>query len=260
MKFLVAFLLLPVFVNAQDNCVDQFFTRGKKVPAPSKVMLKERNGKVINLADFLNSHSTSSLGFEAQYGVFDLDKDKKKEIIIYSYTGGAHCCDEFYFFSNSGLNNYSFTAKTYAGNVCVTDSNEFVYSFHEQFGYFFTCFACAYEDSSDAAPIDVSSIRLRYVKGRLQLVPPDKELNAQVNDNLGKLGEQPYEKLEDETAQDNGLRKAFAMNLAVYYFSYGKNLAATQKIFHKYYKYPDAKKVWTAFAKQLAYMSRENLF
>ncbi len=90
--------------------------------------------------------------------------------------------------------------------------------------------------------------------------PVDRELRSQINDNLGKLGEQPYEKLEDEIAQDNGLRKEFAMNLAVFYYSFGKNIIETQKLFNKYYKFPDAKKVWTAFLKQLQHMKKDNDF
>jgi hypothetical protein len=50
---------------------------------------------------------------------------------------------------------------------------------------------------------------------------------------------------------DEGLRKEFAMNLVVYYYSFGRNLAQTQQLFNKYYKFPDAKKIWAEFARQL---------
>ena len=38
-------------------------------------------------------------------------------------------------------------------------------------------------------------------KGKVAVVPGDKELRSSINDNLGKLSEQPYEKLENEIAE-----------------------------------------------------------
>ncbi|MBL0131551.1 MAG: hypothetical protein IPP43_10835 [Chitinophagaceae bacterium] len=177
-----------------------------------------------------------------------------------NYTGGAHCCDEFYFFKNIGPDKYQYVAKTFAGDVCVSDSNEFSYSFYQQLGYFFTCFACAYVDTSDGAPVEVRGIILKYLKGKLTVVPGDQELRSIINDNLGKLGEQPYEKPDTAFGQDNGLRKEFAMNLAVFHFSFGRNILETQKLFNKYYKFPDAKKVWAEFVKQLQYIRKESDF
>jgi len=81
-----------------------------------------------------------------------------------------------------------------------------------------------------------------------------------INDNLGKLGELPFGKLDDELAMDDGLRKEVAMNLAVFYYSFGRNLSETQKLFDKYYRYPDAKKVWAAFTKSLLYIRKDNDF
>jgi hypothetical protein len=247
-------------IDPGGDCIDKFFSRTRKLPAPEKVMLIQKNGKTIGLQDFLKSQSVSELGIEARYGLLDLDRDGRKEMIIYDYTGGAHCCDEIYVFANSSLNQYRYMAKMFAGDVCINDSNQFVYSFHQEFGYFFTCFACYYEDSTDAGPIPMDHITLRYSKGKLLVVPPDKELRSKINDNLGKLGEEPYVKLADEADQDNGLRKAFAMNLAVAYFSFGKNLPATKALFNKYYKHPDAGKVWTAFVKQLQRLAMDNSF
>jgi hypothetical protein len=243
-------------IELGENCMAKFIERSVK-PVAAKTQVITKAGKTLSLAGFVK---TVDSGNFSEQMLVDLDNDGKKELIVTNYTGGAHCCDEVYVFSNITDLKYKHTARLIAGNTCITDSNLFIYDFYEQFGYFFTCFACSYSDSSDTAPEPVHNITLKYQKGKLTVVPGDTELKNTISDNLGKLGEQPYETLEDGIAQDNGLRKEFAMNLAVYYYSFGRSLAATQQLFNKYYKYRDAKKVWAAFARQLEYMRKDNDF
>ncbi len=249
-------------VETEQDCTERFFQEGEKTTNPGKIQLITKTGKIVNLANFLKKLEMDSgaISSPVNYTFTDLDNDGKKELVISNYTGGAHCCDELYFYKNIAPNTYQYTAKTFAGDVCITNKNEFVYDFYQQFGYFFTCFACAYADSSDAAPVPVHTIIMKYNKGKLSVVPGDKELSSTVNDNLGKLGEQPYERLEDASAQDNGLRKEMAMNLTVYYYSFGRSLPETQKLFNKFYKFPDAKKVWIAFVNQLGFIRKNNDF
>ncbi len=233
-----------------------FFQQGEKAKDPAKLILVTKAGKSLSLANFLKKEDM----MYADHVIDDIDNDGKKELLINNFTGGAHCCDEIYIFRNIGANKYQQAAKLFAGHTMITDKKEFIYTFYEQFGYFFTCYACGYADTTDEAPIDLRTVTLKYNKGKLQVLPGDPELRSIINDNLGKLSEQPYEKLDDELAQDNGLRKEFAMNLAVFYFSYGKNLVETQKLFNKYYKFPDAKKVWTEFVKQLQGLRKDSDF
>ena len=214
-----------------------FFRQNEKITSPATVKLITKANKIVSLKDFLDR-----TGIYADHVLADLDKDGKKELLISNYTGGAHCCDEIYIFKNIAPNRYQHAVKFYAGNTMITKHNEFVYDFSEQFGYFFTCYACAYTDTSDAAPIGIHNIMMKYNKGKMTIVPGDKELRSTILDNLGKLGELRYEKLADDMAQDNGERKEFARNLAVFYYSFGKNLPETQKLFNKYYIFPDAKK------------------
>jgi hypothetical protein len=242
-------------IEVEADCITSFFQRTEWVD-PVKINLITRDGKTVSMARFLGKAE----GSFAQFGLIDMDSDGKKELVISNYTGGAHCCDEFYFFIRVASNKYKFSAKLFAGNTCALENNDLLFDFYEQFGYFFTCYACEFEDSTDTGPDKLHHITLRYKKGKLVIVPPDAELKSLINDNLAKLGEQPYEKLVDEIAQDNGLRKEFAINLAVYYFSFGKNIAATQALFNKYYKYPDGKKVWASFVKNLNYVKRDNTF
>jgi hypothetical protein len=239
------------------DCYENFFAQAEKIMTPSKISLVQKNGKTTSLASFLK---TEAMGRESMHGLADLDADGKKELIIYNYTGGAHCCDQYFIFKELGAGKYQYVAKTTAGNVCINEKNELVYNFYEMFGYFFTCYACSFENTSEEAPLPVAEIRLRYSKGKLIIIPGDKELRSTIQDNLAKLSEQPYKPLYGDTDQDNGLRKEFALNLAVFYYSFGKNLAETKKLFDKYYKFPDARKVWSEFVKSLGWIKRDNDF
>ncbi len=244
-------------VELEADCTESFFTRTKPVAQPAKTFITLSNGKTVALSAFVKP---ADFGPAPQYGLIDLDDDKKNELVVYNFTGGAHCCDEIYIFRNTAVNKYQQAGKMFAGNTCITQGNEFIFDFYEQFGYFFTCYACAWEDSSDAAPAPVHSILLRYNKGKLVVDKGDAELKAHIVDQLARLSEQPYEKLDDDISQDNGLRKEFALNLAVYYYSFGRNLPATQALFNRYYKFPDAKKVWNLFTETLRYIKAENRF
>ena len=243
-------------VIAGDDPTTMFFQNEEKSKTPGKVLLVTKTGKTVSLSNFLKDPDFDA----ADHVLSDLDNDGKKELLIYNYTGGAHCCDEIYIFKNTGPGKYQYVATLFAGHTLITKEKEFVFTFYELFGYFFTCYACGLIDTTDEAPIDIRAITLHYSKGKLLINPGDPELRSIINDNLAKLGEQPYEKLDEELAQDNGLRKEFAMNLAVYYYSFGKNLPETQRLFNKYYKFPDAKKVWTEFAKQLLQIRKDNNF
>jgi hypothetical protein len=240
---------------SERNCIEDNFGAGEKISNPSKISLVTKAKKTVTLNSFIQQ-----LNMTRDHALIDMDKDGKKELIIFHYTGGAHCCDELFLFRNIATNKYQYVVKLFAGNVCMNEKPQFIYDFYEQFGYFFTCYACAFTDTTEAAPMPVSYIKLNYSKGKLSVVPGDKELRGRIRDNLAKLGEQPYENLEDDIAQDNGLRKEFALNLAVFYYSYGRNLVETKKLFDQFYKYPDAKKVWLEFSNHLKFIKKENDF
>ena len=232
-----------------------FFQHGEKAASPARVSLVTKAGKTLSLAAFLKS-----LGPNSDHVLADLDNDGKNELLVYDFTGGPHCCDRINIFRNIAPNKYRHVANLFAGNTTITPTREFIYDFYEQFGYFFTCFTCAYPDTTDEGPVPTSNIVLKYNTGKMQGVPPEKELRSIINDNLGKLGEQPYEKLDSASSFDNGLRKEFALNLAVYYYSYGRNMIEIQKLFNKYYKFPDAKKVWAAFVQNMLSLRKQNDF
>lgn len=235
-----------------------FFQENEKLTtaAFAKTVLITKAKKTIKLSAFLKAEDK----MYPEHVLADLDNDCIKELILYNFTGGAHCCDEIYIFKRIATNKYQYVVKLFAGNTIITPEKEFAYGFHEQFGYFFTCFACGLEDTSDAGPVSLSHIILKYKKGKMIVVPGDAELKSTILDNLGKLSEMPFEKIDPDLGQDSGLRKEYALNLAVYYYSFGRNIIETQKLFNKYYKFQDAKKVWAAFSKQLLYLKKESDF
>ncbi len=233
-----------------------FFHEGEKVTDPAKTLLTLKNRKKVSLKSFLTSEAMNY----ANHVLSDLDEDGTKELIVSNFTGGAHCCDEIFIFRNTAPGRYQQAVKLFAGHTLVTAAKEFIYTFYEPFGYFFSCYACGYVDSTDEGPIEIRTITLKYNKGKMEILPGDPDLKSIIRDNLGKLGEQPYEPLDKEILQDDGLRKEFAMNLAVYYYAFGKNLPQTRALFNSYYKYPDAATVWTEFAKQLRYIRTHNDF
>jgi hypothetical protein len=254
---------------ARDSALDVptdptilFFQEGEKIKTTAKVMLLMKDKKNRSLAAFLKSLGNEESGetVYADHALADLDKDGRKELLIYNYTGGAHCCDELYLFKNTGTNKYQQVAKLFAGNTIITKDREFIYDFHEQYGYFFTCFACGYEDTTGEGPMSVSGITLRFRTGKLQVLPGTKAEKATILENLAKLGAVPYQPLDDDIAQDDGIRKEIALNLVVYYYTFGRNLTATRQLFFNYYKHPDAAKVWAGFNRQLRYILEQNYF
>jgi hypothetical protein len=245
-------------VSGNTDSASSFFSIHEKIDKDAwpSVKLVSRNRKSTNLHAVLNDPEKTY----HDHVLADLDGDGIKELVVSLFTGGAHCCDEILIFRQTAPGKYTHAARVFAGHSLFSANNELVFTFYEHFGYFFTCYACGLTDTSDTAPIDIRAIVLRYGKGGLRVKPGDQELRSAVMDNLGKLSEMPYEELGEDVLMDHGLRKEFAMNLAVYYYSFGKNLVDTRALFRRYYKFPDSAKVWSAFVKQLKEVQAGNDF
>lgn len=243
-------------LEEETDPTSRFFKNGEKLPDTRSVILTDKAGKSFSLAALLAKDEMQL----ANYCIADLDNDGIKEMILYNFTGGAHCCDEISLYRYISPGKYLFAARLFGGHTEINPRREFEFSFDESFGYFFTCYACGLTDTSSSGPIPMRRIVLRYQKSKLSVVPGTPAMLDLIRENLKKLGRLPYGKLEDEVAMDEGQRKEVAMNLAVYYFSFGKNLPKTQQLFNSYYRFPDAAKVWAAFSKSLTYIQKENTF
>jgi hypothetical protein len=256
--------VIPSFDSAMAmpvSPITTFFEQAEKIDDTEKVTVITKAKKLMNLKKFIISLNGGVEGstLYANQGLSDLDGDGKKELVVWYFSGGDNCCDEMYIFKLVTTNKYQQAARMYAGHTTILANKEFEYNLHENLSRFFTCNICFYSDTADTAPIDVSNITLKYTKGKLSPVPSYSELKSIINDNLGKLGEVPYTPL-NETGNDEGLRKEIAINLTAYYYLFGKNLPAIQQLFTKYYKHPDAKKVWAAYLKQLNLLKTRNDF
>src|SRR5437868_2186672 len=94
--------------GVRKECNDQFFQQGDKITATAKTMLITKDKKTVTLKSFMQKLTT-----EPDHVLADLDHDGKKELVITDFTGGAHCCDEYYVFRNIGPNKYQYVNKTF---------------------------------------------------------------------------------------------------------------------------------------------------
>ncbi|MEJ7740845.1 MAG: hypothetical protein WKF97_25790 [Chitinophagaceae bacterium] len=240
---------------ASDECYIKFFHKLPKFTDSNSAFLEMGDGKKVSMTQFFKDEFMSPV---SQYGTKDMDGDAVPELIIYNNTGGAHCCDEYYVFSRKGDNQYLFKAHLMGGGTCIdAGTNTFTFSFNETFGYFFSCYACEFKDSTNNFKT-MREIYLKYINGRLQILPYDKAAEKQNLINLDILQKHGFEKVEG--LMDNGWRKEFAMNFAVWHFNHGQKWDETRAIFNRYYQFRDAAKIWEEFYNTLNDSRKENTF
>jgi hypothetical protein len=260
--FLLLFCSFSATAFTQDpslsDCYETFFTTATKVKNTNTIKLLVGK-KEQTLSTYLK---TNVQGLDQRLGLKDLDGDGKNELVIYNFTGGAHCCDEFYFFKNTGPNRFAPAAKLFAGSTCVNGTT-FLYDFAEPFGYFYTCFACELDEKKNSKGEKyerLANISLTYRDGKLQVSPGDAALKEKVLRNLRYIKSLGWDGGAKGDEFDDGRRKALAQTLAVYYFSFGKNKTETKKVFSTYYSFRDAATVWKDFSVLLANVQSQNSF
>jgi hypothetical protein len=236
-----------------DDCNDEFFSQTSKSIDTSALKVKLKNGHRYTWKEFVNDELMSS---QVSWGLKDLDNDSLDELVVFNYTGGAHCCNELYIFKKAGAE-YIQKGKLFAGFECIdAQSNMISYSLNESLGYFFGCYACGFTDETGTFKT-IREIELRYDHGRFVTVPYSAERENQLFQNLEVLGKHKYEDME-EGLMDSGWRKEFAMNFAVWHYNHGKNWRATKELFDKYYKFKDAPRVWKEFRYTLREMEKDS--
>lgn len=222
-----------------EDCYEKFFKGGLELKDSAKIMLVLKDGRQLSLKSYFSGEDSSKY---ARCTLKSIDGDTIPELILYNYTGGAHCCDEVTIFAKD-KKGYSFRAKLYGGFVCIDPAtNELTYSLNETLGYFFSCYACGFSDSAHGF-VTMREISLRYNNGKLEIRRYTSEEEKQLLRNLQILHDHGYEEIE-EGLMDSGWRKEFAMNIAVWHYNNGKSWTATKKLFDQYYTFKDAEKVW----------------
>lgn len=229
-----------------EDCYEQFFKSGSDLKDTSGIMLVMKDGSQVSFNQYVSGENASRY---ARYTLKSVDGDTIPELVTYNYTGGAHCCDEMIVFAKD-KKGYSFRAKLYGGFACIDPAtNAFTYSLNETLGYFFGCYACGFSDSTNGFAT-MREIELRYANGKFHIQRYSAENEKKLVHNLQVLHDHGYEEIEDGM-MDNGWRKEFAMNFAVWHYNNGKNWNATKKLFDQYYTFQDAAKVWKEFVNTL---------
>ncbi len=238
-----------------ESCYEDFFKGLPRFNDSASAYLILGNGKRKSLTQFFKDEFMSPV---SQYGIKDLDADGVKELIIFNYTGGPHCCDDYYIFRQKNEREFELKAHIMGGQACIdTATNIIGYSFSELLGYFFSCYACGFADSTGTFKT-LREIHLKYSNARLQVITYDSILENQNPANLEVLQKHGYEKVED--MMDSGWRKEFAMNFAVWHYNHGKNWRQTKKLFQTYYTFQDAPKFWKEFYRTMMDAGKDNSF
>ena len=236
-----------------EDCNEPFFSSVQKIQDTSSLKIKIKNGSVHSWTGFVNDELMSR---NVRWGVKDLDNDSVPELLVFNYTGGAHCCNELYIFSREpGV--FMQQARLFSGFSCIEQSGALIrFSFNEPLGYFFACYACGFTDSTGAFR-SIREIALRYENRRFKALPFDPDTEKQLYLNLSVLARHEYEEME-EGLMDSGWRKEFAMNFAAWHYTHGKNWRSTKALFDKFYTFKDAANVWSAFRKALSELEKQN--
>lgn len=239
---------------AYANCYENFFKGLPTWKDSATASLQLQNGQRVSAGQFF---ADEFMGPSSRYGEKDLDGDGTTELIFYNNTGGAHCCDDYTIFQKQSNTDYEFRAHL-TGSACIdAATSQFSFSFNEMLGYFFGCYACGFEDSTTTFRT-LREIVLKYNGGKLDPVPYDAAAEKQNITNLEVLQKHGFEKLED--MMDNGWRKEFAMNIAVWHYNHGKDWPATENLFRRYYNFADTEKIWNEFHTVLSEAGKDNTF
>lgn len=237
--------------DKDTTLLSDYISSRRNVVNPHHIMLSLSNKKNISLFKF-----TSTNG---KFDFIDLDNDGNRELIVYLPSSkGLHPLDWVYFFKNIDSTKFIYAGKIVAAyeDIEITSDQEFILDIHHAFSYFFSCYACYYD--YPAATI-ISHIKLRYNKGRLQIITDEKARNVLAY-NMSLFAKDAYPVLQQELDKDEGQRKVMAINLAVYHYLMGRNFSDTKNFFYAYYKKEDAELFWKKFVDEVKAMDKLNDF
>jgi hypothetical protein len=175
----------------------------------------------------------------------DLDSDGKKEILIETYTGGAHCCTSLYI-ARIQDKKFSYLDTIYWGSCTYTvedlnkDGKKEIIGRNDMFAYFFTNF------SMSRFPLQIYNLR----KNKLKLV--NKDFTSTIYKSINDLKEElkqyktsGYECPKSDTADvfntDAGAVQAILAAITADYFYIGEADKGYEYI-DKVYSCPDKNK------------------
>jgi hypothetical protein len=238
----------------EGDCYDSFYASMEKIKDTSSYSILS-GSETIPLLRFIKEELMEHyvhLGFK------DLDGDGKKELILLNYTGGMHCCDEIYIYEQITANRYQQRVKLFAGNTCVSKDNIFSYGLYEQLGYFYSCYACLYEDSAKGL-LAPPPLTFKYNAGKLVLTNDTASMNRIVIKNVTFLAALTLNPMKEDW-EETGVRKMYALQIATWYFINGRDEQKTKRLFNQFYQATDRKKVWEELLEHIKTIETESTF
>ncbi len=231
--------------NLVDTASNSFFSI-------KDLVLILNNGSQMKFSDFPSSDYLRENKDWKKFSFTDIDNDDIPELTINFFTGGAHCCFEYFIFKQISKNTFKqiFTFEGGEGALTI-DGSEIKINFFEQIGYFFTCYACGISDSLPHKYFS-PQITLNYSKDKFTLAPTDDYLNKTIIEDLEYLKNRTVPIMDTTDNMDDGTRRAFAERIITYFFNNHENLYATKILFQTYYFGEDRTMIWDNIEKQIA--------
>jgi hypothetical protein len=240
-----------------SDCFETFFDSANQQHLDQQQIIQS-DGKAIALKDFVKLNYDDSVS-KTWYNLKDVDQNGESELWLRGYTGGAHCCDEWKVYEPQANHQYKLAAQLTAGEVCI-QKNTFIYSFNQVLGYFRSCFACGYDDSTSGF-IPIREMKLKYVNQQFLVMSLSIKEQNQLLQNLAILKRNmPLVKENEEETIVGSMQKEFAMNIAVHYYTHKKDWISCEALIKQYYSMPDAKNFTKELKELLDEISKENSF
>lgn len=235
-------------VSTSDSKAEVIYLKEWKGNIDSMAYLLESGeNEFTPLMDFPDKEFLKEYPLFVEYEYFDMGNTEYPGIIGMVFSGGAHCCFNYTVYFPIGDNKYQavYTFESGEGAVFIKDGMIFV-DFYEQLGYFYTCYACSLDSIRDKEGWQIPSyFRLSLKDGRLEMAAADELLNKEIIEDLEFLKTLPIQKIvEEDMGMDNGLRKAFALEMIAYMLNNQLSPESMRTFFMKYYTGDDREKIF----------------
>ena len=212
---------------------------GKNIPDSLKreISLRLINGEVIKLSEYPKGETDKDVLNSVDAHFCDLNKDETPELWASFNQGGNAAVNQDCLFIKEG-NNLFKQIFFFEGGTEPKDNFLKLY-LNDDMKYFHACGACALEEEFDMFP----EIEIEFNSNRLFFSEPNPELNRKIEvniQNLGKAGIQEF----DNFQQDNGTRKAYALNALLYYYNNNGDLDKTKALYDSNYFQADKEALW----------------
>lgn len=215
----------------------------KEAKLDSTVELINNNGGKSYLSEVVKNLKTRV--DNVSYDFIDLDNNQVFELVIKYLTRGSNSCPILKIYA------YNFDKNKFETQhivKCLHLNNDKIlkYSLNENFNNFYS--KSDFEKQLPEKNID--TVRFFYQNKTIYHFPKDENLNNKIIENIKFLAQQKIPQFGD-----NGLRKAFAVNIAAYHFN-NRNILETKQLFFENYQLEnDKQQIWDEIMKRINVVS-----